>query len=393
MTDGPLYAPRTLPGELVSGVVKGDRLTEIRIESPAADRVMPPCRHYRSCGGCQLQHAGDGFVADWKRQVVVSALSAQGLTADMPPIATSPPGSRRRAVLSVRRTKKGALAGFHAPASDVIVQIPECRLLDPGLLAGLPLAETLAGLGASRKGELSVTLTLTGSGLDVAVTGGKPADGPLRTALARAGAAHRLARLTWAGETIVLRAPPEQQLGSARVVPPPGAFLQATPQGEAALLDAVRAITAGAGRIADLFSGCGTFALPLARDARVHAVEGDAAMIAALDRGWRHTPGLKQVTTETRDLFRRPLMPDELAGFDAVVLDPPRAGAETQVAELARAGVARIAYVSCNPVTFARDAARLAAAGYDLGPVQIVDQFRWSTHIELVAALNRRESE
>lgn len=388
VADGPLFAPRTLPDEVVSGAVQGNQLTDIRIDIPSPDRVAPPCRHYRSCGGCQLQHASDQFVAEWKQQMVVSALSAQGLSAQMLPIAISAPRSRRRATLSVRRTKKGALAGFHARASDVITQIPDCQLLDPALLDGLPVAEALAILGGSRKGELSVTVTVTDSGLDVAVTGGKPLDGPLRAALAQAGDAHKLARLAWDSETIVLRAPPAQTFGNARVVPPPGAFLQATPQGEAVLLEMVQDITKDAASIADLFAGCGTFALPLAQNARVHAVEGDAEMVAALDRGWRRAQGLKQVTTETRDLFRRPLMRDELARFDAVVLDPPRAGAEAQVAELTRSQVACIAYVSCNPVTFARDAARLAAAGYRLGQLRVVDQFRWSTHIELIAAFS-----
>jgi 23S rRNA (uracil1939-C5)-methyltransferase len=183
--------------------------------------------------------------------------------------------------------------------------------------------------------------------------------------------------------------PPTLGLGRARVSPPPGAFLQATPQGEAALRNAVQEAVGPARRIADLFAGCGTFALPLAETAEVLAVEGSAAMLAALDQGWRMAPGLKRVTCETRDLFRRPLMPDELAGFEAVVIDPPRAGAEAQVAELARADVPVIAAVSCNPVTFARDARALVQAGYRLDWVQVVDQFRWSAHVELAARFTR----
>ncbi|BBU59177.1 hypothetical protein KU6B_54420 [Mameliella alba] len=181
--------------------------------------------------------------------------------------------------------------------------------------------------------------------------------------------------------------PPHQQFGTALVTPPPGAFLQATATGQEALLSAVLEALAGAKHVADLFAGCGTFALPLAELARVHAVEGDRAMTAALDKGWRQGQGLRHVTTEARDLFRNPLLPDELKRFDGAVIDPPRAGAEAQVAELARARVPRIAHVSCNPVTFARDCARLVAAGYRLDWLQVVDQFRWSTHVELVAAL------
>jgi 23S rRNA (uracil1939-C5)-methyltransferase len=207
--------------------------------------------------------------------------------------------------------------------------------------------------------------------------------------LARITEAHGLARLTWEGETVALRTAPMQRFGAALVSPPPGAFLQATAEGEAALVAAVREATGPARRILDLFAGAGTFALPLAETADLHAVEGDAALLVALDKGWRQTPGLHRVTTETRDLFRRPLEPDELGAFDAVVIDPPRAGAEAQTRALARARVPVIAAVSCNPVTFARDARILVEAGYRIDWVQPVDQFRWSAHVELVARLSR----
>ncbi|TDK44415.1 class I SAM-dependent RNA methyltransferase [Antarcticimicrobium luteum] len=387
---GPVFAPRTLPGEVVSGVRDGDRLTEIRIETPSENRVKPPCRHYQGCGGCALQHASDGFVAAWKVDVMRRALSVQGIEADFRPILTSPARSRRRASFAARRTKKGALVGFHGRASDTIVEIPDCWLLAPELLAALPVAEALTVTGGSRKGVLAVTVTLSEAGLDISVSGGKPLDGPLQLALAQLTEREGLARLAWDGEVIALRAGPVQRFGAAAVVPPPGAFLQATREGEAALLSAVREIVGGARRVVDLFAGCGTFSLPLAERAEVRAVEGDRAMTAALDAGWRKAQGLKAVTTETRDLFRRPLLPDELvpftAPFDAAVLDPPRAGAEAQVEQLALARLPVIAYVSCNPVTFARDAARLIAAGYRLNWVQVVDQFRWSAHVELAAA-------
>jgi len=386
VADGPVYAPRTLPGEVVSGTLDGARLTDIRIVTPSDDRVQPPCRHYKSCGGCQLQHATDSFVAAWKQEIVQYALKAQGLETDLRPIITSPTRSRRRATLAARRTKKGSMVGFFGRASDVITEVPECQLLDPALLAGLPVAGALAVLGASRKGPLAVTLTACAAGLDVSVVGGKPLDGPLRQSLAQATEAHGLARLSWDGDVIAMRARPVQNFGTVQVLPPAGAFLQATKQGEAALLAAVREATQGAHRVADLFAGCGTFSLPLAADAEVHAVESDALMTDALDQGWRMAAGLKPVTTESRDLYRRPLLPDELARFDAVVLDPPRAGAEAQVAELAQTRVPCIAYVSCNPVTFARDARVLVTAGYDLAWVQVVDQFRWSAHTELAAS-------
>lgn len=385
IAEGPIYAALTLPGEVVTGDLNGNRLTDIRIETPSPSRVAAPCRHFRSCGGCQLQHASDEFLAQWKVEVVTSALKAHGLDAEILPISTSPPSSRRRAVFAARRSKKGAMAGFHAKASDVVVEIPDCKLLRPELVAGLPAVEALALAGASRKNGISVTAIQSLNGLDLAVTGGKPLDGPLRIDLAALANRFKLARLSWDDEVVVTCHAPEQAFGSARVQPPPGSFLQATAEGEAALLSEVAQITKGARRVVDLFAGCGTFALPLAADAEVHAVEGEGAMIAALDAGWRSTSGLRPVTHEVRDLFRRPLMAEELASFDAAVIDPPRAGAQAQTAELCQAGIPKIAYVSCNPTSFARDAKELVQAGYQMGRVRVVDQFRWSTHVELVA--------
>ncbi|KIC49812.1 class I SAM-dependent RNA methyltransferase [Tateyamaria sp. ANG-S1] len=383
---GPIYAPMTLPGEVVTGKVDGTHLTDIRIVTPSPDRVSPPCSHFRSCGGCQLQHASGDLVADWKREVVAGYLKHAGLEADVRPTITSPAQSRRRASFAARRTKKGAMAGFHGRKSDTIVQVPNCILITPTLRTALPMCEDLAVAGASRKAALSITVTESDTGPDVAVTGGKPLDGTLRITLAALCEQHRLARLTWDGELIGMRAPPGQSMGTARVVPPAGAFLQATEHGQQTLTDLVCSIVSSAKSVVDLFAGCGTFALPLAETVEVHAVEGDSDMMIALDAGWRQAAGLKRVTTETRDLFRRPLLPDELARFDAVVIDPPRAGAVAQMAELARAQVPVIAHVSCNPQTFARDAETLCNAGYLLDWVQPVDQFRWSTHVELVGA-------
>ena len=278
------------------------------------------------------------------------------------------------------------MAGFHGRASDVIVEIPDCRLLDPVLIAGIPVAEALATQVGSRKGVLTMAITVSDIGLDISVTGGKMLDGPLQLLLAQLTEQHGLARLAWDGDVIAMKAPATQTFGVAKVVPPPGSFLQPTKEGEAALLAGIFEITAGAKKIADLFAGCGTFSLPLAKDAEIYAVEGNADMTEALDHGWRMAQGLKQVTTEARDLYRRPMMPDELAKMDAVVLDPPRAGAEAQVAEIVQAQVPVVAYVSCNPVSFARDASLLVSGGYKLNWVQVVDQFRWSAHTELVAS-------
>ncbi|MEY4984310.1 MAG: hypothetical protein RIR62_2576 [Pseudomonadota bacterium] len=385
---GPVYVSGILPGEEVEGDLHGDRLHAPRIVTPSAQRVRPPCLHAKTCGGCLMQHASDAFVTGWKEGIVKGALAGQGLTAPFRPTVTSPPKSRRRATLAARKTKGGALIGFHQRGSDLIIPVPNCQLLHPDLMAAMPALEALTRLGGSRTAELDLTVTRSLAGPDVAVTGGKPLDPAMQLDLARIAETHGIARLTWGDEVVALRAQPMQRFGTALVAPPPGAFLQATAEGEAALLAAVRDAIGPARRVADLFAGCGTFALPLAAQAEIHAVEGDAAMTAALEKGWRQAQGLKKVTAEARDLFRRPLEPDEFRGIDAVVIDPPRAGAEAQMAALAAARVPVVAMVSCNPVTFARDARALVAAGYGIDWVQVVDQFRWSAHVELVARLS-----
>lgn len=387
--DGAIYVPGMLPGEEVEGELQGDQLADFRIVTPSVNRVKPPCAHAKTCGGCMMQHASDAFVAEWKLGIVKGALTGQGLEAPFRPIITSPRNSRRRATIAARRTKSGALMGFHARASDMVVNVPHCQLLHPDLIATFPGLEALVKLGGSRTAEVSLTITRSLSGADVMVVGGKPLDSALQLELARVTETFGFARLTWNGETVALRTAPMQRFGKALVSPPPGAFLQATLEGERALLQSVALAIGPARKIVDLFAGVGTFALPLAERAEVHAVEGDAAMMAALEKGARNAEGLKRVTVETRDLFRRPLEDDEFKGVEAVVIDPPRAGAEAQMAVLAKSKVPVIAHVSCNPISFARDAKLLIAGGYQLDWVQVVDQFRWSAHVELVARFSR----
>jgi len=384
MPDGTLLE-RVLPGEEVEIVEHGTP----RIVTPIADRVKPPCRHFKSCGGCVMQHASDEFVAGWKTSVVERALTARGLPFPFRVLHTSPSQSRRRARLSGKRTKKGAMVGFHARASDTLIEVPDCQLLLPSIRAGFPAFEALTILAASRKSEINLTVTDTLGGLDVLVATERLLDGQLRIELAGLAERFDLARLAWNDDVVVTRKPPEQAFGTARVAPPSGSFLQATREGEQALVAAVKDCAISAGKVVDLFAGAGTFALSLASDAEVHAVEGGSEMLEALDRGWRQGRGLKAVTTEARDLFRRPLEPDELERFDLAVIDPPRAGAEAQIETLARSQLKRIAMVSCNPVTFARDAAVLVQAGYVIDWVDVVDQFRWSSHVELVASFTR----
>lgn len=389
IAEGPVFVPMTLPGEVVTGTLEGTTLTDVKIITPSDDRVAPPCKHFKSCGGCQLQHASDTVVEAFKTDIIAQALAAQGIKTEIRPIVTSPAQSRRRATFAARRTKKGTMSGFHGRASGTVIEIPDCKLVEPELLAARDIAEALAELGGSRKATLAVTVTTSRVGLDIQVSGGKPIDGQLRITLAALCDSRGFARLTWDDEVIAQRAPPVQRFGDADVCPPPGAFMQATAHGEAHLLAAVQEAVGGAKRVIDLFAGCGTFTLPLAKNAEVFAVEGDKQMMAAMDKGWRMAKGLKTVTHAARDLYRRPLLPDEFKKYDAVVMDPPRNGAEAQTAELLRSDIKRVAYVSCNPVTFARDAAQMIAGGFTLDWVQPVDQFRWSSHVEMAAQLSR----
>jgi len=334
-------------------------------------RQDPPCSHFLKCGGCTLQHATDSFVEAWKTDMTARALSTQGLHPSFRKTITSPANSRRRTVFSARRTKKTTQVGFHAKRSDQIVPISECHVVEPAIMDALPFCHGLTKLGATRSSILKITVTTCQNGLDIAVTQAKDLSPELTASLAQSAIENRVQRLGWNDE-LVMRQPALQQFGPALVEPPSGAFL-----------------LSGATHVVDLFSGSGTFTLPVAKTADVLAVEASADMLAALDRGWREAQGLKLVRCETRDLFRRPMLSHELNKFDAAIIDPPRAGAQAQVAELAGSTVGRIAFVSCNPVTFARDAKTLCDAGYALDWVQVVDQFRWSHHVELAAQFTR----
>lgn len=389
IAQGPIFAAKTLPGEIIEGTIVGDRMVDPRIVSPSSSRVKPPCLHFKACGGCALQHASDEFVATWKTEVVATALSHQGIHTPVSGIVTSPQRSRRRAVFAGRRTKKGVLVGLHGRASGTLVAIPECILMTSKIMAAMPAFEALVQAGGSRRGEMAITVTDTDAGLDVSVIEGKSLDMDLRSELAGVVRNFGLVRLSWNGDEVAQEARPYLNFGRARLVPPPGAFLQATKHGELALVALMKEAVSGAGRVVDLFSGCGTFALPLAETAEVYAVESEATMLESLSDAWKTAPGLKGVTTQARDLFRQPLLPDELKRFDAAVIDPPRAGALAQTGELAKSSIKSIGFVSCNPVTFARDAKILLESGFEIDWIKVVDQFRWSPHVEIAARFHR----
>ena len=389
--DGVTASGRYVAGAVPGDLVRTDQAGVVTVE-PGPDHIQPPCRHYPSCGGCQLQHLSDRALAAFVTARVEWALANAGLTAtSVQPVHLSPPYSRRRASLRAVRTGGGAVVGFNAEGTHQLIDLAECHVLHPSLFALVaPLRELLPELLPPR-GAAGITMTLTSAGVDLLLAN-VPGD-TLRAieALTAFATAHDLARLSLDGsggiEIAVERRAPVAMMGGVPVRLPPAAFLQATADGEAALSAAVLSATAGAARTADLFAGVGTFALPLSRSAEVLAADASGPAMAALAAA--ALANNRRVRTLHRDLFRKPLSAAELDGFDAVVFDPPRTGAAAQVTEIARSSVPVVVAVSCNPNTFARDAAALVAGGYRVGRVWPVGQFRWSTHVELVAEFRR----
>lgn len=353
-----------------------------------SEKIVPPCKHFGRCGGCSFQDMPDSLYAEEKQQKIADLLRANGLEGELRPMVTSLPRSRRRATFAATRTKKTLQLGYYARGTHVIVPIEECPLVVPEIEQALPALLHLVEGGLSRTARAAISVTATETGLDVVVEGGKPIeDGPFRAQLAQRAAQADFARLVWGDELVAERRAPLVDLSGIKIAPPPGAFLQPTKQGEQALVELVREAMGPARKIVDLFSGCGTFAAALARNAAVHAVEGEANQLAALDRAMRAQGpvlSLKPVTTERRDLFKRPLLAAELNKFEAAIIDPPRLGAAAQSIELAKSTLPRLAMVSCNPSTFARDSKLLVEGGYRLKWVAPVDQFLWSEHLELV---------
>ncbi len=346
--------------------------------APAAERL---CIHFGTCGGCAHQDVPDAAYRALKRDAVASALGRHGVEARVGEIVGVPPGTRRRCVFKI----KDGEVGFHARASHAIVDMRECRVLTPGLVA---LAQHLRDV-APEIGTAEVHATETDNGFDLLLRWQRKPSPALVAFFARWAAKAKVARVVSGNDVLVERAAPAIRITDVAVRLPPGAFLQPTREGEALLQGAVAAALKGSKTVVDLFAGCGTFSLRLARQSRVHAVELDGAMLNALGDAARGAKGLKPIAIEKRDLFKRPLLAKELAAFDAAVLDPPRAGAALQAAELAKSGLARIAYVSCDAASFARDARMLVDGGWQMGEVMPVDQFLWSEHIELVASFSR----
>jgi 23S rRNA (uracil1939-C5)-methyltransferase len=391
--EGPLYVPYALPGETVDVEPDGghpDRRRLLRVVTASGERVEPVCPHFGTCGGCALQHLSALHYRAWKRDLVTSALAQAGLTADVGELVDAAGEGRRRAVLHARRGTHDVLqVGFAAYRAHHVVPIDRCPVLAPGLAHAVEVAWAVADILKITAKPLDIQATATDSGLDIDVRGSGPLAPKLTARLAELAERHHVARLTRHGELVLLRLVPTLRVGRATVALPPAAFLQATAEGEAVLARLAAAHVGAARRVADLFAGIGPFTLRLAERARVTAADSDAGAIAALRQAAAATPGLKPVVTERRDLFRRPLVPQELAQFDAVLFDPPRQGAEAQARNLAQSKVPVIVAVSCNAATFARDARILVDGGYRLTAVTPVDQFRYAAHVEIVACLVR----
>lgn len=384
-----IYVPYTLPGETVEvGSVPGhhpDRRRLLAMETASAERITPFCPHFGICGGCAIQHWQAEAYHAWKRNIVVETLAQARLDCDVAPLVDAHGNGRRRLTLHARMSGREVIkVGFAAAGSHDIIPIDRCPILDPALGGAIDaawaLTEPLIGIDK----PLDIQITATDNGLDVDLRGSGPLPAPVIAKLSRIAEQHRLARLTRHGELVLQRLPPTLRMGRSEVALPPGSFLQATAAGEETLATQVIERVGRAKTIADLFCGVGPFALRLAEKASLAAFDSDTGAISSLQKAAR-TQGLKPIKAEARDLFRRPLMPQELRDYDAVVFDPPRQGAEAQTRQLAASKVPLVVAVSCNVATFARDARTLVDGGYKIETVTPVDQFRHTPHVELVA--------
>ena len=391
--DGIVFVPRSIPGDvvLVNRVFDDPQL--LAIETPSPHRVPPMCSYFGECGGCVVQEAALPTYLDWKRGLVLDAIKPLASTEIVQPIIDAHGLGRRRISLHARYQNGTVVVGFMQARSHTLIPIEHCPILTEGLKDAPAIARALAQPLSTESKPLDLVMTDTESGVDVDIRGHGPVSERKIQIFLHLAEEYDLARVAIHGQTIVERRKPYIHIGTVAVALPPGAFLQASKLGETVLGDLVTQSVGATKKIADLFSGLGTFALRLAATHAVHAVEESRPALDALDRAARETRGLKPLTTEHRDLFRRPLSVQELQNFDCVVLDPPRSGAEAQVTNLARSTVPRVVSVSCNMTTFTRDAAILVNGGYALKMITPVDQFRYSSHLELVGVFERKETD
>lgn len=385
----PIYVPFALPGERVEADVDGEAARMTRLITASAERIAPVCAHFTVCGGCAIQHLALSPYAAWKRGLVVQAFAARGLEADVADLRIAD-GHRRRATFSAVRDGQGVVLGFNRVQSHDIVDLDMCPVLAPSIAAALPGLRALLGVLLPRRDGARLSVTALAAGLDINVEGiSKKHDAALLAEIATHARALSAARIAIEGETLFEAWRPVIDMGGVDVQVPPGGFIQAMADGERLLREAIVEAVGKAKTVADLFCGAGAFTFALARRAKVTAADGGGEAIAALEAAYRHATGLKPVTALRRDLFREPFSRLELNRFDAVVFDPPRAGAEAQARMIAKSGVKKVVAVSCNPGTAARDLRHLVDGGYKVDTVVPVDQFHFTPHVELVAVLSR----
>ena len=395
-TDGQtVFAPFVLPGEKARLSVSGGRGELVELLERSAERVEPPCPHFEACGGCALQHWDHMPYLDWKADMIRVALSREGLEAEFLAPFAAPPGARRRVALHARPDGRGgAKLGYKERRSWSLVEIEVCPVTDPRLVAAFPALRRLAAPFLEHpKSAPTLHATLTSTGIDVDITGVERKSGGLsadsRRRAAEIAAEADIARVSLAGEVVYQARQPMVRLGPVAAALPPGGFLQAVASAETAMAEAALEALRGASRLADLFCGLGAFTFRLAEIAPVMAADLDARAIGALKTAAGSAPGLKAITAEARDLFRRPVLAEELKKVDGALFDPPRAGAAEQAGQLARSKVSTVVGVSCDAASFARDARILTDGGFTLQTVKLIDQFVWSPHVELVGVFRR----
>jgi 23S rRNA (uracil1939-C5)-methyltransferase len=385
--DGGLFVPFALPGE--RWAVDGEQAPERLADS--GDRIAPICKHFGTCGGCKAQHMSAELYANWKRATITAAFAHRGIDADVATLTAIAPRSRRRAFLGIERGDRDVRIGFREEGDHALVEMEECAVLDPLIVAALPVLKDMALIAMPSRTSGRLIVTKLDHGLDVSFDNGHKLLPPdARQKLAQMCQSARIIRLIVANDQIAAHSTPTLTLGGVAVSPPPSIFLQAVPEAEALLTQLVlAALPAKAKRVADLFCGVGTFTLPLARTVQVMAADSDKRALAALQYAVNQATGLKPVEIRTRDLFREPFSARELDGFDAIVIDPPRAGCHEQTERIAKSKIKTVIAVSCAPSTLARDAKTLIEAGFRMGPVTPIDQFIFTPHTEVVVVFKR----
>ncbi|ALE04059.1 class I SAM-dependent RNA methyltransferase [Bartonella ancashensis] len=389
---GLVHVPCTLPGEVVEAFYHSKYGNLIELKEKSLERVSALCRHFGKCGGCALQHWHFDAYHSWKRQLVVDALKRYGLDVNVTPLIECELHSRRRITLTAIANKKGYDFGFNGYHSHEVITVEECPITRVEIVSRLSdIRKICAVLGSDSK-RFHIKVTSVDNGLDISLSGCSISNEITRQEMICAALSLGIIRLSVEGEILVERRKPLIHFDDICVEFPSGGFLQATVKAENAISNIILDHFKKAKNAVDLFSGIGTFSLRMAKKMNVHAVEYDEKALANLDRAARVSTGLKTVTCEKRDLFRRPLSAKELEFFDSVVFDPPRVGAEEQVRELAKTTISRVVAVSCNPITLSRDLSILTAGGYIVEKVIPIDQFLWSPHVETVAILNKRKT-